>query len=60
MITINLDIEPFRALALAQFLKRAGFTDYRALAVDDDEAYDMIAAAEKLREELARNGYAPR
>lgn len=50
-MNISLDITDQQALALAQFLKRA---------VSDDEAYDMIEAAEKLREELARNGYAPR
>ena len=59
-MNISLDINDRQALALAQFLKRAGFTDYRLRAVSDDEAYDMQYAAEKLREELARNGFAPR
>ena len=59
-MNITLDITPAQAMALAQYLKRAGFTDYRLRAVSDDEAYDMLEAAEKLREELARNGYAPR
>lgn len=59
-MNITLDITPAQAMALAQFLKRAGFTDYRLRAVSDDEAYDAQYAAEKLREELARNGYAPR
>lgn len=44
----------------AQFLKRAGFNDYRNNAIDQDEAYRMLAAGEKIRRALAGVGYAPR
>jgi hypothetical protein len=46
--------------AFAQWLKRAGFTQYRQLAIDDDEAYRMQAAAEQFRVALAVAGFAPR
>ena len=48
------------AWAYAQFLKRVGLDDYRRLAVDVHEAYEMRAAGEAIREELTRAGYAPR
>lgn len=59
---LHLDIEvtPFQALAFAHYLKRAGWTHYRQLAVDDEQAYDMQLAAERLRAALARVGFAPR
>jgi hypothetical protein len=44
---------------LAQFLTRAGFSDFRSNTVDDDEAHRMIAAAEKVRKALADVGYLP-
>ncbi|WP_428827706.1 hypothetical protein ACLIKD_06860 [Azonexus sp. IMCC34842] len=44
----------------AQFLKRVGFSDYRNNAADQDEAYRMLAAGEKIRAALAEAGYAPR
>lgn len=48
------------AWALAQFLKRTGYSDYRAQAVSDDEAHAMREAGETLRRALAEQGYAPR
>lgn len=45
---------------LAQFLKRVGYSDFRGNAVDDEEAYRMLAAAEKVRKNLVAIGYAPR
>jgi hypothetical protein len=59
-VRIALDLAPHEALALAQFLKRVGLDDYRRLAVDVDEAWDMLAAGERLRATLAAAGYAPR
>ena len=58
VITVSLPEE--QALAFAQFLKRVGLDDYKSLAVDLGEAYEMRAAGEAIREELARAGYAPR
>jgi len=48
------------AWAFAEFLKRAGYHDYRPLAVSDQEAYAMQEAGEKLRTAFAEKGYAPR
>lgn len=50
------------ALALAQFLKRAGHTDYLRFTErsNSEEAYRMLWAADKLRAALAENGVAPR
>jgi hypothetical protein len=45
---------------LAQFLKRVGFAEFRSNAVDDDAAYRMQAAVEKIRRSLVAIGYAPR
>jgi hypothetical protein len=41
-------------------LKRAGYSDYRLLAVEEQEAQDMQAAADKLRMALTEHGIAPR
>ena len=60
LVTVNLQLPPDQAWALAEFLKRAGFSDYRQLAASDAEAYDMQAAGEAIRRELAAAGIAPR
>ncbi|MEM1279987.1 MAG: hypothetical protein AAGG53_08255 [Cyanobacteria bacterium P01_H01_bin.152] len=57
-ITINLTES--EAIALAQFLKRCGFSDYRARATSDDDAYMMQGAAAKVREALSTKGVNPR
>lgn len=49
-----------QALALAQFLKRVGIDDYRALAVDQSEAWLMLDAGERVRDALREVGIAPR
>lgn len=59
-VHLNLDLAPAEALALAQFLKRVGVDDYRRLAVDRDEAWQMLDAGERVRAALAAAGYAPR
>ena len=51
---------PEEAWAFAQFLKRAGWDHYRAVALSADEAYAMQALAERLRRAFAEQGYAPR
>lgn len=57
---ITVELTNAEAMALAQLVKRAGFRDYRSNAIDETEAYRMIAAAGKIREALAEQGYAPR
>ncbi|KIF83044.1 DUF7706 family protein [Noviherbaspirillum autotrophicum] len=44
----------------ALFLKKATFADYRELATSEQNAYLMIMAGERIREELRKAGYAPR
>lgn len=48
------------AWALAELCKRITFSDCRSNAVDDDEAYRMIDATNKLGTALAGIGYNPR
>ena len=59
-MTLQLDLPDSQAWALAEFLKRAGYRDYRELAMDDQEAWDMQDAGERLRAALAEKGIAPR
>lgn len=59
-LSVPLELTADEAWDLAQFLKRAGFSDYRSNAVDQDEAYRMIFASEKVRSALAKAGIDPR
>ena len=58
--TFELTLSEAQAEAFAQFLKRVGLSDYRALAASEVEAYDMLHAGERIRQALADAGYAPR
>jgi hypothetical protein len=57
---ITLELPAHQTLALAQFLKRIGWTEIRANAVDLDESYEIRAALDVLRKALAEEGFAPR
>jgi hypothetical protein len=59
-VRLAFELTDEQALNLAQFLKRVGFSDFRAKAQFDAEAYDMQEAASQVAEALARVGYAPR
>lgn len=59
-ISIVVELSPDQAWAFAQFVKRAGYSGYRALAADDAEAWDMQAAGTAIRDALAEQGYSPR
>jgi len=59
-VTLYLELSDENAWALAQLLKRLGFSDCRQLAASDDEAWQMLAAGEAVRQVLAAQGYAPR
>ena len=59
-ISVTVELPAAEAWNLAQFLKRSTFSDYRGNAQDDDEAYAMIHAADRVRVALADAGYAPR
>lgn len=50
------DLTETQAYALAELCKRIGFSDCRAMAVNDAEAYDMIRATNRVRGALARAG----
>ena len=57
-ITVELTIE--QAQALAQFVKRVGWSEIRQNAVDDDEAHEIQIALMLVQSSLAEVGYAPR
>lgn len=57
---IRLELNEEQACALAQFLKRVGYSDYRTLAASEQEAYAMQEAGEQLRTALAEQDIAPR
>ena len=59
-VSVNVDLTPGEALALAQFVKRSLFATYREFAVDEQEARLMLAAVENLRKGLAAEGFSPR
>ena len=59
-LPLNLIITPAAAEALAQLVKRIGWSDARSLAVNDDEAYSMMDGIAALQRALAEAGYAPR
>ena len=59
-VTITVELDATQAWALAQLLKRIGWSDCRSLAEDEAQTRLMIAAAERVRAALAEAGYAPR
>ncbi|MBV6322143.1 hypothetical protein [Duganella violaceipulchra] len=59
-LNLNVRVTPAEAMALAQFVKRVGWTEFIANAVDEDEAYDIRDAIYALQDALAEEGYAPR
>ena len=58
--TIELRLVEAHALALAQFVKRVGWSEFRTNAVNDVEAYEIRAAVDVLQRALAEAGFAPR
>ena len=60
MVTFTVQINEELAEALAQFVKRVGFSEFRQNAVDDVEAYTMRDAVDQVRKALEEVGYAPR
>ena len=57
---MHLELTDDQAYALAQFVKRVGWQEWRQNAVDDDEAALMREAFGQLARTLAEYGYAPR
>ena len=59
-ILVELLLGDAQALALAQLVKRIGWSEMRSLAVSEDEAYLMRDAVSEVAKALAAEGYAPR
>jgi hypothetical protein len=59
-VEIQVTLSDAQAWEFAQFLKRVYFSDYRAHATSETEAYRMVEAGEIIRQALAEAGYAPR
>ena len=49
-----------QAMHVAEFLKRCGWTEWRACAVDDVEAYGIREGLEQVRRALRDAGFNPR
>ena len=60
LLEMEIAIPRDEAVALAQLLKRVGFSDVRALAKDETEAYLMMGAVSKLQDAMSLNGFDPR
>lgn len=59
-IAIQFELPGAQALALAQLVKRLGWSEMRKNAVSDDEAYLMKDALGELQKALAAAGFDPR
>jgi hypothetical protein len=59
-VAITLLLPEDQALALAQFVKRVGWSEISANSVDEEEAYVMRDAIGKVQRALAEIGFAPR
>ena len=59
-ITFTVELSEEEAEAYAQFLKRVGVSDYQTNAANEEEAYKMLDAGEKIRNALAETGFNPR
>ena len=59
-VTITCELSDDEALALAQFVKRVGWSEFRTNAVDDTEAAMIRGAVDVLQKALIDAGFAPR
>ncbi len=59
-VTITVTVHPDVAWALAQFVKRVGWSEFRENAQDDDEAYLIKSGCEAIQTALATAGFSPR
>lgn len=60
MITVEFKVSEKEALALAQFVKRIGFSEMSDKAAGSEEAYLMLYGINALQRGLAEAGFAPR
>jgi dissimilatory sulfite reductase (desulfoviridin) alpha/beta subunit len=59
-VTVTLELSDAQAWALAQFVKRVGWSEFRGNAQDDDEASVIRNAVDLLQKSLKDAGYSPR
>ena len=57
---IKIEIQEDEAMALAQVLKRIGFSEIRKLSTSEEETYEAQNALESVRKALAETGFNPR
>ena len=57
---VDLLLTTGQAMALARFVKRFGWREFRANALDDDEAKEIQAAVDALGKALAEAGFSLR
>ena len=57
---ITLEITEDQAWDFSQYLKRIGYSEYRASAASEEEAYRMVDAGNAVRDAFARAGIVPR
>lgn len=60
MVNVAFELDESQALALAQLVKRVGWSEIRQNAVSDDEAYTMRDALGELAKALRESGFSPR
>jgi hypothetical protein len=58
--SLEIELTDEQAYALAQYLKRVQFDDFRRRAINEDDAYLMQNAAAEVRKALNDAGYDPR
>jgi hypothetical protein len=58
--SLEIELTDEQAYALAQYLKRVQYDDFRRRAIDEDDAYLMQNAASEVRKALNDAGYDPR
>lgn len=59
-MVLSVELTDEQAEALAQFVKRVGWSEMRQLAVDDNEANVIRFAVDRVQQALAVEGFAPR
>ncbi|AFY93117.1 DUF7706 family protein [Chamaesiphon minutus] len=60
ILLLEIELTDEQAYALAQYLKRVQFDDFRRRAINEDDAYLMQNAASEVRKALSDAGYDPR
>jgi hypothetical protein len=58
--SLEIELTDEQAYALAQYLKRVQYDDFRRRAINEDDAYLMQNAASEVRKALNDAGYDPR